>query len=455
MAKKKNKATIEQSNPLCSGSEESVIEKKPLFDPENGLTPSGWTGSPAIEVLHPICCGLDIHKKKITACLMITEPNGLVRYEFNEFGTTTKRLYELLTWLEEYECPIVTMESTGIFWRPVFNILEGHLKVLLVNPKYVKNVPGRKTDISDSQWIAELLRIGLIRGSFIPDKQIRQWRDLVTVRKNYKDSANDFKRRVHKLFETANIKISTVATDIFGKTGRNIMELLLDPDAEITKDQIVACARGSLTKKVSDLYECIQGFFEEHHRFQLKLLLETIDDMEAKAAQITARLDEQMQPYKELMERLIEVPGIDKLAAQSILAHVGTTLDAFANMNNFVSWAGLCPGNNESAGKRKSGKSPVHKHPFKTLMVEVAWAAKNKKNSYYRVKFYSLKGRIGPKKAAVAIAHKIAMAIYHIIKNGQTYQELGADYLSKRNAEKRMAYLKKQAKQLGMVLVEG
>lgn len=405
------------------------------------------------DVLHPVCCGLDVHKKTIAACISINGPDGTVRNEIKEFGTTTKRLYELLTWIEEHECPIVAMESTGIFWRPVFNILEGHVDVMLVNAKRVKNVPGRKTDVSDSMWLAQLLRSGLLNASFIPEKHIRDLRDLVTARKSYKKVSNDFKRRVHKLFETANIKIGIVASDIFGVTGRNLMRMLLDPESKYTKEDIAACTRGSLTKKVEELYECIQGFFEDHHRFQLKMLLETVDSMEAKVAQIENRLDELTEPYKELIDRLDEVPGIDKLAAQSILGHVGTTLDSFKKISNFISWAGLCPGNNESAGKRKSGKSPVQKHHFKTLLVECAWAAKKTNDSFYRAKFYSLLGRIGGKKAAVAIAHKIGKAIFHIIKNGAEYRELGASYLTIKKTAKKKAYLEKQAEELGYKLV--
>ena len=202
----------------------------------------------AFDVMHPVCCGLDIHKKHISACIITAEADGTLSYEIKEFGTTTKRLYELLTWIEQHDCPVVAMESTGIFWRPVYNILEGHVEVTLVNAKHVKNVPGRKTDISDCRWLAELLRVGLLRGSFIPDKQIRHWRDLVTTRKTFNNVANDFKRRVHKLFETANIKISTVASDIFGATGRNLIALLLDPDAEITLNKVAECSKGSLNK---------------------------------------------------------------------------------------------------------------------------------------------------------------------------------------------------------------
>lgn len=406
-----------------------------------------------IEVIHRVCCGLDVHKKHISACIAITESDGSVRYEIKEFATTTYQIKKLRDWIDEHDCPIVAMESTGIFWRPIHNILENHVEVILVNAKHVKNVPGRKTDIRDCKWLAELLRVGLLKGSFIPPKEVRQWKDLVTLRKSYSKNANDFKRRVHKLFETANIKIGTVISDIFGKTGRNLINLLLDPNAQITQKDIEQCAKGSLRKKVWEIHQCIDGFFEDHHRIQLKMLMDTIDYLESKAAELTERLEELMAPHEELLSRLDDIPGVDKLAAQSIIAHVGYTLEAFSNVHNFASWAGLCPGNNESAGKRKSGKSPVQKHSFRTLLIECAWAGKNKKGSYFNAKFHNLEYRIGSKKAAGAIAHKISNAIFFIIKKGETFKDLGEDYLKKKNKEKRLKNLEKHAKELGFKLV--
>jgi transposase len=409
-----------------------------------------------IDVMNPVCCGLDVHRAEIAACVAVTETDGRVSYFLRKFPATLKYLVKMRDWLKEFDCPTVAMESTGVFWKPVLNVLEKRMEVILVNAKHVKNVPGRKTDISDCKWLAELLRFGLLKGSFIPEERVRQWRDLVTLRKNFLQSANVHKNRVHKLFETANIKLGLAASDIFGKTGRGIIDLLLDPEAQITMEAVEALAKGSLKKrkKVEKLHESIQGFFRDHHRFQLRMLIDTIDDLEAKAAQITLRLEEEMKPFEEIIARLDAIPGVDRFAAQSILGHVGHTLDTFARVENFVSWAGLCPGNNESAGKRKSGKSPVKKHPFKTLLVECAWAAKNKKGSFYQAKFHKLKHRIGPKKAAVAIAHKIGMAIFFIIKHGAEYKELGADYLDFKSDAKRIESLKKRAMDLGFKIVK-
>ena len=406
-----------------------------------------------ISVMHPVCCGLDIHKSIISACLITVNPFGKPEYEIREFSTFTDALFLLKDWLIENDCPIVAMESTSVYWRPVHNIIEGHLDVVLVNARHMKNVPGRKTDTEDSKWLAELLRHGLIKSSFIPDKEVRQWRDLTTLRKNITQSLGDHKRRVHKLFETSNIKISSVVTDLFGATGRNLMALLCDADKELTLKDVEACVKGSLNSKTEELYRSIQGFFEDHHRFQLELLLHTISTLEEQIESITARLNALMEPYEELLTRLDEVYGINTVAAQSVISHIGVNLNEFANEHALASWCGLSPGNNESAGKRKSGKSPVRNHPFKTVMVEIAWSAVKKKGSYYKDKYYRIKSRRGAKRAIVAVAHSIVKGLYHIIKFGESFKDLGEEYLAKKNQDKKLFRLKKQAKQLGFELV--
>jgi len=393
-------------------------------------------------------------QKKISACLITVDSSGKAKQEVKNFGTFTKDIKKLKKWLLENNCPIVAMESTGIYWRPIYNILENDLKLILVNARHIKNVPGRKTDISDSKWLASLLRHGLLKGSFIPKAEIREYRDLTRLRKNYTESLGDFERRVHKLFETANIKIGSVVSDLFGATGRNLINLLCDENAKISINDVANCARGSLKKKVDELFISIEGFFKDHHRFQLKALMETITNLEQQISLITARLDEIMSIHQDLLDRLDEIPGIDRVSAQAILSEIGVTLDEFIVMEALACWGGLCPGNNESAGKRKGGKSPVRKHHFKTILIEVAWAAIKKKGSYYKAKYYKLKARRGAKRAIVAIAHRISKAIYRIIKYGERYKELGEDYLKNKmtNAAK-INKIKQQAKELGFDLV--
>ena len=406
-----------------------------------------------LTVIHAVCCGLDVHKEKISACLITQGDSGKEEYEIREFGTFTDELFELKEWLLENDCPIVAMESTGIYWRPVHNIIEGHLKVILVNARHVKNVPGRKTDIDDSRWLAGLLRVGLIRGSFIPEKSVRQWRELGRSRKKYSQSLGDQKRRVHKVFETANIKVDSVVADLFGVTGRNLIELLCTTEEQISLEQIEQCAKGSLKTKVVELHRSIQGFFEDHHRFLLLSLMRMISSIESEMALIGERMKSVMAEHKDTVKRLDAVPGINELSAHYVLGELGPPHEEFATVGSLASWAGLCPGNNESAGKRRSGRSPVRKHVFKAIMVEIAWAAVKTKGTYYRDKYYRLRARLGPRKAIVAIAHRILKAIYAIIRNGEKYKELGEDYLSKRSVKNTVTILRRKARELGFDLV--
>ena len=290
--------------------------------------------------------------------------------------------------------------------------------MILVNARHVKNVPGRKTDIGDSRWLAGLLRHGLLRGSFIPAKEIRQWRELSRVCRKNRDTLGDYKRRVHKLFESANIKIDSVVSDLFGVTGRNLITLLMTGPKEIRIEDIELCAKGRLQGKVNELHRSIQGFYEEHHRFQLTSLMQVIAVLEKANDSIDARMRELMQEHNGLIRRMDEVPGINELSAQYVLSELGPDLATFADASSLASWTGLCPGNNESAGKRRSGRSPVRKHHLKTIMIEVAWAAVKKKGTYYRDKYWRLRYRLGPKKAIVAIAHRIVKALFFIIKYG-------------------------------------
>ena len=407
-----------------------------------------------LSVIHPICCGLDVHKERISACLIRIGLSGKEEYEIREYSTFTDELIKLREWLLDNDCPIVAMESTGVYWRPVHNIIEGYLKVVLVNARHVKNVPGRKTDIEDSRWLAGLLWVGLVRSSFIPEKAVRQWRELGRSRKKYSQSLGDCKRRVHKVFETANIKIDSVVSDLFGVTGRNLIELLCTTNEKVISiEQIERCAKGSLKSKVKELYRSIQGFFEDHHRFLLLSLMRMIESIESETALVAERMKAVMTQHADIIERLDEVPGINELSAQYVFGELGPTLEEFPEASSLAAWAGLCPGNNESAGKRRSGKSPVRKHVFKTIIVEIAWAAVKTRGTYYRDKYYRIRSRLGPRKAIVAIAHKILKAIYAIIKNGDEYRELGEDYLHKRNAVNNVNILKRKAKELGFELV--
>ncbi len=406
-----------------------------------------------ISVVHEISCGLDVHKKSVSACLLYSDSSGAEQSEMREFETFTDDLIKLKEWLLERECPVIAMESTGPYWTPIHNVLEDSVRVILVNARHMRNVPGHKTDISDSRWLAGLLRHGLLKAAFIPPKHQRQWRDLTRMRRNYKEDLGDFQRRVHKLFQQSNIKIDSVVSDLFGATGRNLMKLLISSDNSPTISEVENCLRGSLQDKAAELHRSVQGFFEAHHRFLLSVLLNTIENLETQISVLESRIREVMRDAQEAIRRLEEIPGVGAVSSHAILAEIGPTLDEFPSAHALASWCGLSPGNNQSGGKRFSGKSPVKKNHLKTIMVEVAWPAIKTRGSYFRAKYYSLRARLGPKKAIIAVAHKILKAIYHVLKDGVHFKDLGETYLLERNREAKIKYLTWQASLIGYELV--
>jgi transposase len=395
---------------------------------------------------------LDVHKESVSACVIFPDDKGEEQYDVKVFGTFTDDLMRLRDWLAEHNCPVVAMESTGVYWRPVHNVLEDSVDVVLANARDMHNVSGRKTDIGDSKWIAGLLRHGLLKSSFIPPQDVRQWRDLTRLRKKYVHTVGDYRKRTHKLFESANIKIDSVVSDLFGVTGRNLMQLLV-ADRKLTLSDIQTCVRGKLKGKEAELFRSIQGFFTDHHRFVLKMILETIATLEAQIEALDLQIRCSMKEQQALLDRMKQAPGIADVASREILAEIGPILDSFPKDTSLVAWCGLCPGNNESAGKRKSGRSPVRKNHLKTIMTEVAWAAIKKKDSYFKDKYYRLKARRGAKRAIVAIAHRILLGIYHVIKDGADFRDLGGDYLTLRNKSQKVSHLRKQALSLGFDLV--
>lgn len=406
-----------------------------------------------VHVVHPICCGIDVHKRSLSACIIKTDSDGKIERLVKKFGTMTDDLIEFLSWLKSHDCPVAAIESTGVYWRPIHNVLEGCVDVILANARHIKHVPGRKTDILDCQWIADLLRHGLIKGSFIPDKKTRHIRELVRTRKNYVETVGDFKRRIHDVFECANIKTGSVVTDLFGVTGRNLIHLVLSKDSEyITLEDVACCARGTLKKKVIELWRSIQGYFTQHHRELVRMLMKTVAQLEGMIATLDRTIEKKTQQDSELKQRLDRVPGINERAAQGVLGEVGNNLHVFETEGAFCSWVGVTPNNEESAGKQKSKKSQVRGHSFKTLLVEIAWAAIKTKGSFYKAKYYRLKARRGAKRAIVSIAHKIARCIYYIIKTGSDYYELGENYMSKREHKNKLSNIQRQAKQLGYEL---
>jgi len=378
-------------------------------------------------------CGLDVHQATVVACLLIVLKNGQTEKQMRTFGTTTRELLALRAWLLSQGCTHVAMESTGVYWKPVYVVLEteGTLEIVVANAQHVKKVPGRKTDVKDAEWIADLLCHGLLRSSFVPPKPIRELRDLTRYRRKLVESQAAERNRLLKLLETANIKLASVATDVFGVSGRLMLRALIEGKATI--QEMAELAKGLLRKKIPQLEMALEGKLEEHHRFLLKLQLERLEAAEKDLAVLEQRIQEKLQPYAAQLALLQEIPGVDWTLAAVIIAELGVDMKVFGNVSQLASWAGVCPGSNESAGKRKSSRIPKGNVYLKTALVEAANAAARAKGTYLRDKFFRLKARRGYKRAAVAVAHKILVAIYHMFSHHVCYNELGDLYLDNLN----------------------
>jgi len=376
-------------------------------------------------------CGLDVHQATVVACLLIVVNNGKVQKQVRTFGTTTRELLSLREWLLGEGCTHVAMESTGVYWKPVYAILEGALEIVVANAQHIKKVPGRKTDVKDAEWIADLLCHGLLRSSFVPPPPIRELRDLSRYRRKLVESRSAERNRLLKLLETANIKLASVATDVFGASGRLMLGALVGGEA--TPQQMADLAKGPLRKKIPHLELALEGRMEEHHRFLLKVQLHRLQSAEEDLAILEQRLQEKLKPYATQLALLDEIPGVDWTLAAVIIAELGVDMSVFQSVSQLASWAGVCPGNNESAGKRKSSRIPKGNVHLKTALVEAAHSAAKAKGTYLRDKFFRLKARRGYKRAAVAIAHKILVAIYHMLSQQVSYNDLGDLYLDKLN----------------------
>ena len=377
-------------------------------------------------------CGLDVHQATVVACLLIVLKNGQVQKQVRTFGTTTRELLALREWLLSQGCTHVAMESTGVYWKPVYAVLEGGaLQIVVANAQHVKKVPGRKTDVKDAEWIADLLCHGLLRSSFVPPKPIRELRDLTRYRRKLVESQAAERNRLLKRLETANIKLASVATDVFGVSGRLMLRALIEGKA--TPQEMADLAKGLLRKKIPELEPALEGKLEEHHRFLLRLQLERLEAAEKDLAVLEQRIQEKLKPYEAQLALLQEIPGVDWTLAAVILAELGIDMKAFGNVSQLASWAGVCPGNHESAGKRKSSRIPKGNVYLKTALVEAANAAARTRGTYLRDKFYRLKARRGYKRAVVAVAHKILVAIYHMFSHRVCYNDLGDLYLDKLN----------------------
>lgn len=392
-------------------------------------------------------CGLDVHQATVVACLLVVRRNGTVQKQTQTFGTTTRDLMKLRDWLLSEGCTHVAMESTGVYWKPVYAILEGAFQLVVANAQHVKKVPGRKTDVKDAEWIADLVCHGLLRPSFVPPQPIRELRDLTRYRRKLVEAQAAERNRLLKLLESANIKLASVATDVFGTSGRLMLRALIQ--GKSTPQEMAELAKKKLRSKIPELELALEGRVEEHHRFLLKLQLDRVEAIEADLATLEQRIEEKLHPYKEQRILLDEIPGVDSTLAAVIIAELGIDMSVFQSVSQLASWAGVCPGNNESAGKRKSSRVPKGNVYLKTALVEAAHAAARSKGTYLRDKFHRLKARRGYNRAAVAIAHKILVSIYHMLSQNVSYNDLGDLYLDKLNKHHLTRNLVRRLERLG------
>jgi len=383
-----------------------------------------------MQVLYPHCAGLDVHKDTVVACVRHMV-DGTVKREVRTFQTTTKDLLVLSDWLASEGCKHIGMEATGVYWKPVWHILsDGEFELVLANAKHVKNVPGRKTDVNDATWLADLLAHGLIRGSFVPDGETQVLRSLLRTRKQLVRERSSHVQRLQKTLEDANIKLDSVISDIIGLTGRAMLAALIDGETEPAK--LAALAHPRIKVPPDQLREALRGRVRKHHRFLLRLHLQQIDAIEAAISEIDREVSDGIEPFRTAVEQLSTIPGISELSARMIAAEISKDMSRFATEGHLISWAGLCPKNDESAGKRRSTRMRKGAPWLKTTLIQCAWAATRKKGSYLQAQFHRLRSRRGAKKAIGAVAASILTAIYHMLKDGTLYQDLGPDHFDRR-----------------------
>lgn len=399
-----------------------------------------------MRVLHERCCGLDVHKEFVVACLLTVDADGQAVRELRTFKTMTADLLALSDWLKAAGCTHVAMESTGVYWKPVYNLLEGEFELLLANAQHLKRVPGRKTDASDAEWIAELLQHGLLRGSFVPDVEQRDLRDLTRYRTSLVQERSRTVNRVQKVLEGANIKLASVVSNVLGVSARAMLEGLLeggDPQA------LADLARGRLRDKRPQLAQALKGCLREHHRFLVAEHLAHIDYLDEAIARVSEEIEERMRPFEEDIKRLDTIPGVDRRTAEVLLAEIGHDMSRFPTAHHLASWTGMCPGQNETGGKRYSGKTRPGNHWLCQALVEASHAASRSKDTYLSAQYSRLARRRGKKKAEIAVAHSILVIVYHLLTRKEEYRDLGPNYFDERNRQHLQRSLIRRLERLG------
>jgi transposase len=378
-----------------------------------------------MDVLHACCAGLDVHKKTVVACVRRVDPAGKVSKSIKTFATMTANLLDLSDWLAGQGVKVVAMESTGSYWKPVFNLLEPRFEVVLVNAHHIKQVPGRKTDVRDSEWIAQLLQHGLLRPSFIPPRPTRELRDLTRQRTQLINEKTAVINRIQKVLEDANVKLGSVASNALGVSGRRMIEAIIQGEYDPVK--LAELARSRLRKKIPQLRQALRGGVTEHHRFLLRTQMNHLDHLEQLIIQYSQRIEEALDPFATMLARLVTIPGVDFRVAEVVVAEIGLDMSRFPTAGHLSSWAGLASGNHESAGKRRTGRTTPGNIWLKTSLVQAAWAAFRAKRTHLSRKFRRIASNRGQKRAAVAVAHTILVIIYHLLKEETTYQEIAGE----------------------------
>jgi transposase len=400
-----------------------------------------------MDTLYAHCAGLDVHKGNVVVCVRHYLPGGRVRQEVRTFATTTAALLALADWLQAEGVTHAAMESTGVYWKPVFHILEGTCTLVLVNAQHLKQVPGRKTDVKDCQWIAQLLQHGLLKASFIPPAPIRELRDLTRHRSQLVGEKTRAANRLQKALEDANIKLASVASDVLGQSGRAMLRALIGGVTDPVK--LADLAKGQLRHKLPQLEAALHGRVTAHHRFLLKMLLGQVEYLEDLLQQLEDRMGEVILPFRDQTQLLLTIPGIGWLVAVVLLAELGPDLKTFPSARHLASWAGLCPGNNRSAGRQRSGRTGKGSRWLRAALIQAAWAASRQKNSYLAAQFRRLAARRGRKRALLAVAHSLLHIIYAVLKKGKAYEDLGADWFERQNGERLTQHLVKRLESLG------
>jgi len=401
-----------------------------------------------MEVILSCCAGLDVHKDSVEACVRRTSAGGKVEHEVRHWATTTRELVAMSDWLSSLGVTHVAMESTGVYWKPIFNILEEHFEILLANAQHLKNVPGRKTDIRDCQWIAQLLQHGLLKGSFIPPRPQRELRDLTRQRTQLVDETSRISNRIQKVLEDANVKLGSVASNVVGASGRLMLEAIVAGQDDPA--QLADLAKRRLRAKLPQLEQALYGKLTGHHRWMLGLLLDQLRTTEQFIARLDERIAELTGPLEPVLEKLDAIPGVDRRVAEVLLAEIGPDMTPFPSDAHLASWAGIAPGNNESAGKKRSGKTTKGSRWLRQALVQAAWAASHKKDSYFQAHARNLMHRRGRKRGLVAVAHSLLIVIYHMLNDNTAYRDLGTQFLDQIRANHLTRFHVRRLQQLGL-----